>query len=143
MKENLIDIKKFLPHRSPMLMVDYITELTENKVVTNFIPKKNNLFSTDTHLSEIGLIEHAAQSCSSIIGQNFFKTSEDNRVIGFIVNIKKINLFQLPKIETKIHSIAELISFYGNICHINCQSFDKNTLLSEMEINLLIQELPK
>lgn len=141
-KENLINIHHFLPHREPMLMADYILELTPEKVVTSFEITSGNIFVHNNHFVETGLIEHSAQTCSSILGQSFFKGPDDGtKVIGFITNIKKIEIFALPKVGDKIISKASLISQYENICQIFCETFLGDELLIRTEISLFIQEL--
>ncbi len=109
-EENIINIHHYLPHREPMLMADYILELTKEKVVTSFEILESNIFAHNNHLAEAGLIENAAQTCSSILGQNFFKSDTEIKVIGFITSIKKIEVFGLPKVGDTIISRASLIS---------------------------------
>ncbi|MFN1218670.1 ABC transporter permease [Chryseobacterium kwangjuense] len=141
-EDNIINIHNFLPHREPMLMADYILELTKEKVVTSFEIKEYNIFVHKGELAEAGLIENLAQTCSSILGQSFFENPEaDTKVIGFITSIKKIEIFALPKAGSKIISKASLISQYENICHIFCETFHDEELLIRAEINLFIQEV--
>lgn len=140
--ENLINIHNFLPHRKPMLMTDYILELTEEKVITSFEIKSDNIFVLNDEFVESGLIENVAQTCSSILGQSFFKgPNVETKVIGFITNIKKIEIFALPKVGDNIISKASLISQYENICNIFCETFINEKLLIRAEINLFIQEI--
>jgi predicted hotdog family 3-hydroxylacyl-ACP dehydratase len=141
-EDNIINIHNFLPHREPMLMADYILELTKEKVVTSFEILEDNIFVHNNEFVEAGLIENLAQTCSSIFGQSFFENPEaDTKVIGFITNIKKIEVFALPKVGDKIISKASLISQYENICNIFCETFNNDELLIRAEINLFIQEV--
>lgn len=141
-EDHIINIHNFLPHREPMLMADYILELTKDKVVTSFEIKEDNIFVHNNEFVEAGLIENLAQTCSSILGQNFFENPEANtKVIGFITNIKKIEVFALPKVKDTIISKASLISQFENICQIFCETFNDDALLIRAEINLFIQEI--
>jgi predicted hotdog family 3-hydroxylacyl-ACP dehydratase len=141
-EENIINIHNFLPHREPMLMADYILELTKEKVVTSFEILEDNVFVHNNQFVEAGLIENLAQTCSSILGQSFFENpATDTKVIGFITNIKKIEVFALPKVGDKIISKASLISQFENICNIFCETFNNDELLIRAEINLFIQEV--
>ncbi|WP_288459863.1 ABC transporter permease [uncultured Chryseobacterium sp.] len=141
-EENIINIHNFLPHREPMLMTDYILELTKEKVITSFEIKEDNIFVYDNVFVEAGLIENAAQTCSSILGQSFFENPEtETKVIGFITNIKKIEIFTLPKVGNKIISKASLVSQFENICQIFCETFNDDELLIRAEITLFIQEV--
>ncbi|SHM51598.1 ABC transporter permease [Chryseobacterium polytrichastri] len=141
-EKDIINIHQFLPHRQPMLMADYILELTKEKVMTSFEILEDNIFVHNNEFVEAGLIENLAQTCSSIFGQSFFENPEaDTKVIGFITNIKKIEVFALPKVGDKIISKASLISQYENICNIFCETFHNDELLIRAEINLFIQEV--
>jgi predicted hotdog family 3-hydroxylacyl-ACP dehydratase len=141
-EDNIINIHNFLPHREPMLMADYILELTKEKVVTSFEILEDNIFVHNNEFVEAGLIENLAQTCSSIVGQSFFENPEtETKVIGFITNIKKIEVFALPKVGDKIISKASLISQFENICNIFCEAFNNDELLIRAEINLFIQEV--
>lgn len=125
-----------------MLMADYILELTPEKVVTSFAIKADNIFLQNSHFVEAGLIEHSAQTSSSILGQSFFKGPDvETKVIGFITNIKKIEIFDLPAVGDTIISKAILISQYENICQIFCETFLGEKLLICTEISLFIQEV--
>ncbi|RKS96890.1 ABC transporter permease [Chryseobacterium defluvii] len=139
---NLINIHHYLPHREPMMMVDYILELTKENVITSFMITEDNIFVHNHTFAESGLIENMAQTCSSIFGQSFFENPEaDVKVIGFITNIKKIEILSLPKVGDKITSKASLISQYENICNMFCETFNNDELLIRAEINLFIQEV--
>ncbi|UOU99623.1 hypothetical protein MUU74_06585 [Chryseobacterium daecheongense] len=141
-EDNIINMHNYLPHREPMLMVDYILELTKENVMTSFIIAEDNIFIHNNEFAESGLIENMAQTCSSILGQSFFENpNADTKVIGFITNIKKIEIFSLPKVGDKIISKASLISQYENICNIFCETFHNDELLIRAEINLFIQEV--
>ena len=132
-----IDIQHYLPHREPMLMVDSILEIGEGKVVTSFKILENNIFLHNNRFAEIGLIENMAQTCSAIVGQDIFENSEaQTRVIGFITNIKKINIFKTIAVNEVIITKAELISQFGDICNINSKTFHNDELIAEGEINL-------
>jgi 3-hydroxyacyl-[acyl-carrier-protein] dehydratase len=141
-EEHIINMHNFLPHREPMLMADHILELTKEKVVTSFEIKEDNIFVHNNEFAEVGLIENSAQTCSSIFGQSFFENPDaDTKVIGFITNIKKIEVFALPKVGDKIITKASLISQFENICNIFCETFNNDELLIRVEINLFIQEV--
>lgn len=142
--ENNLSIQDFLPHREPMLMVDQHLEIDEKSVVTSFKIQNNNIFLQNETFIEAGLIENIAQTCSSIIGQNFFIGDKENaktRLIGFITNIKKIQVYGLPKVNDCIISKAKLISQFDKICNLSCETFLGDELLITAEINLFIQEI--
>ncbi|WP_136668247.1 ABC transporter permease [Flavobacterium sp. H122] len=147
--QNVIEIQNYLPHRAPMLMVDFILDLNDHEVKTVFKIKPDNLFADANGFSEAGLIENAAQTCSAIVGQTFFldenqKVKEDVEVIGFISGIKKAKVYALPKMDETITTEAVLHSRFDgenySICTMLCKTTMDKELLLEAEINLFIQE---
>lgn len=147
-----IDIKNYLPHRFPMLMVDMILVMDEEKVETVFEIKENNIFVQNNLFIEAGLIENAAQTCSSIVAKDYFvdadnKDKVDVDVVGFISAIKTLKIHKLPAIGTTIKTISVLVSKFVtddySLCTMSCQTFNNQELLLEGEINLFIQENKK
>lgn len=149
MDETLIDIKKYLPHRSPMLMVNMILIIDDEKVETTFEITKNNIFVQNDTFTEVGLIENAAQTCSSIVAKDYFvyannQDKENVDIVGFISTIKTLKIHKLPKAGDTIKTIATLVSKFVtqeySFCTMNCKTFYDEELLLEGEINLFIQE---
>lgn len=147
--DTTIDIKNYLPHRSPMLMVDMILIMDEQKVETVFEIKPTNIFIQNKLFTEAGLIENAAQTCSSIVAKDFFidenfQDKPDVDVVGFISAIKTLKIHKLPKVGDTIKTISILVSKFVtedySLCTMNCQTLCNEELLLEGEINLFIKE---
>jgi predicted hotdog family 3-hydroxylacyl-ACP dehydratase len=145
----LIDIKNYLPHRAPMLMVDMILMMDNEKVETIFEIKEDNIFTNKNTFIESGLIENAAQTCSSIVAKDYFvdENNEDKDgvdVVGFISALKTLKIYSLPKVGSIIITKANLISKFVTddytLCTMSCKTFEKEALLLEGEINLFIQQ---
>ena len=146
---NTIDIQHYLPHRAPMLMVDFILELTDCEVKTVLEIRKDNIFVSDGIFAEIGLIENAAQTCSAIVGQSFFlnenkEVKEGVKVIGFISGIKKVKVYASASEGDTLNTHSTLMSRFDNegfcICTMNSSIYVNDLLIFESEMNLFIQE---
>ncbi len=144
-----IDIRLFLPHREPMLMVDKLTHINENEVSTIFEIKVNTLFVQDGKLNEFGLIENAAQTCSGIVAKSYFfdennQEKQNVKVIGFISGIKELNVYDFPSIGATIKCVSNLISQFNSvdysICTMKCSTFQGDKLFFDAVINLFIQQ---
>ncbi|MBB4117973.1 putative hotdog family 3-hydroxylacyl-ACP dehydratase [Mesonia hippocampi] len=140
-----IEIRNFLPHRAPMLMVDLITNISEDYVETTFCIPEDCIFIAKKRLAEAGLIENAAQTCAAIVAQNYFTPEKtDVKVIGFIGGIKKLIIKALPLANQTLVSKAKLISKMNTedftLCLIACEVFAENKLLLETQMNLFIKE---
>jgi 3-hydroxymyristoyl/3-hydroxydecanoyl-(acyl carrier protein) dehydratase len=147
--DTTIDIKNYLPHRKPFLMVDMILIMDEEKVETIFEIKADNIFIQNSTFIEAGLIENAAQTCSSIVAKDYFvdENNEDKSgvdVVGFISAIKSLKIHKLPEVGSTIKTISTLVSKFVtddySLCTMSCQTFNNEELLLDGEINLFIQE---
>lgn len=147
-----LDITKFLPHREPFLMVDNVLSIDDEHVTTSFKIKKDCIFiDEDAQFNEVGLIENAAQTCSSIVGKSYFEEDdlegEGTKLIGFISAIKKVTILASPSIGETIISKAKLKSRFDAdhycICTLECTISTSNKELLSCEMNLFIQEMPK
>ena len=144
-----IDIHHYLPHRAPMLMVDLILKMDDSMVETVFEIKSDNIFIKNNTFVEAGLIENAAQTCSSIVAKGYYvdennEDKEDVDVIGFISALKSLKIYSLPKSGDKIFTTATLISQFVTddytLCTMSCKTISSEKLLLEGEINLFIRE---
>lgn len=142
-----IDIKLFLPHRAPMLMVDTILEISPSRVLCSFRITDDNIFVKDGRFQEAGLMENMAQTCSSIVGQTLYDDNynpkSDRRVIGFISGVKQMTVFELPEIGDEIWTESTLTSQFDGedyaICTMAVEAKRADRLLSRAEINLFLK----
>jgi predicted hotdog family 3-hydroxylacyl-ACP dehydratase len=144
-----VNIKKYLPHRAPMLMVDMILEMDDEQVKTFFEIKTDNIFLENGFFTESGLVENMAQTCSSVVAKDFFidknyNDKENVNVVGFISGIKALKIHALPQagnvIDTKALLVSKFITDSYSLCTMKCQTFRADELLLEGEITLFIQE---
>lgn len=140
-----IEIRNFLPHRAPMLMVDLITAIDDQSVETTFLIPEKCIFAENGYFSESGLIENAAQTCSAIVAQNYFvEGANPVQLVGFIGAIKKLSIKELPLVNQTLTSKAKLISKMDTedfvLCLIGCTIFAGQKVLLETEMNLFIRE---
>lgn len=145
-----IDISKFLPHRKPMLMVTEVVEIEDDSVITSFKIDKDCIFlKVDGNLSETGLIENAAQTCSAVVGQSYFEKDDlegkGNSLVGYISAIKKVEIFDFPKVSDIMITKANLLSRFDTggvtICSLEAETFVAKKLIVRATLNFLIHEV--
>ena len=149
MELNKIDISNFLPHSPPFLLLDKILILTDEEVSASFKIEEDNLFVENNYFNEMGLVENAAQTCSSIVGKSYFEDDDTEGkgaiLIVFISDIKKITAFSFPKVGSTIISNAKLTSRFDtesySVCSLECHIFESTNLLLSCELNLVIKDL--
>ncbi len=144
-----IDISNFLPHREPMLMVSSVLEIDEDSVATQFHISEDCIFLNNGKLSETGLIENAAQAASGVVGQSFFEKDDlegiGNKLVGYISAIKKVEIFELPKVGDIIVTKAKLLSRFDTgqvtMCSLSTETFFDEKLIVSSTMNFLIHEV--
>lgn len=132
-----------------MLMVTRLVHIDDASVHTQFNVTEDCVFVKNEILSETGLIENAAQTCSAIVGQSYFDKDdlqgEGNNLVGYISAIKKVEIFGLPKQGEVIVTKASLISRFDTgaitICSIECSTFKNDELIVACTLNFLIHEV--
>lgn len=141
-----VSIRRFLPHREPMLMVDDVLRLDDQCIATSFEIKEDNIFVENGFLNESGLIENAAQTCSGIVGKPYFdanKEGEEYKVLGYISRIKKTEIFKFPKVNSVLTTEGKLLSMHpiGEVynCEMKCLTYSEGKLMAESSFSLIIQ----
>jgi acyl dehydratase len=130
-------------------MVTKIIAIDKDTVTTEFKITKDCIFVKNNLLTESGIIENAAQACSSIFGQSFFDEDdlegEGNTIIGFISGIKKVSIYKLPRVNDTMTTKAQLISRFDSdsfsLCTIACKTYAEEDIIVDATINFLIQEV--
>ncbi len=143
------DFKNFLPHRGSMLMVKDLLAIDDESVSSGLPILESCIFVKNGVLTEAGLIENAAQTSTAIVGQGFFLeddlTGESNKLVGYISAIRKVEVFQLPKIGAYLTTKASLVSRLDTdsvcICNVKCSTFVENKLIVDCTFNFLIHEV--
>ena len=144
-----IDISNFLPHRDPMLMVTSVLEIDGNEITTQFKITEDCVFLKNGRLSEVGLIENAAQAASGVVGQTFFDKEDTegkgNKLVGYISAIRKVEIFQLPEVGNTIITKSKLISRVDTgemtMCSLASETFIGEKLIVSSTMNFLIHEV--
>ena len=128
-----------------MLMVDTLLSIDEAS------PHKPTykVLVDDNVLSESGLIENAAQTCSAIVGKSYFDEEDvegrNTKLVGFISGVKSFNIIKLPQLNETIVTTANLISRFDadgySICALNCSIENTEIVLAKCVMNLFIKEV--
>ncbi len=147
---NNVDIRKYLPHRDSMLMVDRLLNLTKDFVKTEFLIKGDNVFIKNNTFIESGLIENIAQTCSIIAGSSYFNEGDErlenkSQVIGYISAIKTVEIYELPRVNDLLVSQGTMVSRFDFENYLTCtmkgQIFCGDKVLLECLLNLFIKDI--
>lgn len=145
-----VDIRKYLPHRKSMLMVDELKTLTLDFVKTEFLIKQNNIFLKNDIFIESGLVENIAQTCSVIAGSSYFNDGDERKenkseVIGYITAIKSVQIYNLPKVDDLLISSGKMISRFDFENYLTCTMRGEircnNKVMLDCLLNLFIKDI--
>jgi len=133
-KEN---IESVLPHRAPFVMIDNLIEASLKKFETDFIVQADNIFIKNECLQEPALIENIAQTCAA--GFGYLNNQSDGAAkLGFIGAVAKLEVHNLPKINSKISTKAEVTYQFQNVFLVRGESYCDNVKLMECEMKIVI-----
>ncbi len=136
---DLATIKKLLPHREPIIMVDSLLEVTDGKATVGFTILKENLFVVDDQFSETGLIEHMAQAAALYTG---FKNYNEETAAkeGFIASIKKLSIHKTPKVDDTLKTTVTIIHEIMYMTRVKLSTFNNGIEIANAEMNMVINE---
>lgn len=142
LKEPITDlalIKKLIPHREPMIMVDALLYVDNSKAVSELTVINSNIFVENNTFSETGLIEHMAQTAALLTG---YKYQSENLPIkeGFIAAIKNLKLESLPCTTDVISTDATILYELAQMTIVQLTSSIKGQSIASAEMTLVLKE---
>src|SRR5580704_1734385 len=96
-------IHQLIPQRPPFVMVDRLLHANEHQAISSFRVRAENIFVVNGKLLEAGLVENIAQTAAARAG-HFSDTQKKIPVIGYIGDIKNLEIAGLPKINDDLET---------------------------------------
>lgn len=135
-KQNILN---YIPQREPICLVHSIYECSEEGVTTGFKVETGHFFVNGNALSEAGIIENLAQSCAAQAGYVCSLRNIPPKV-GFIANIKDLEIHSLPPIGEEIITVVKQKAFVMNVSLVIVSSTCNGKPVAECEMKIFIQE---
>lgn len=132
------DIEKYIPQRSPMVMIHELHEADETHAVTTFTVEPENIFIDKNRMAEPGLIENIAQTAAAQVGYACFRQSKPVP-IGYIAAIKDLVVHKLPGSGSQIRTVVEVVNMVMDITLIKGTVYQDNSVLCECEMRIFIK----
>jgi hypothetical protein len=129
--ENKEVILQYIPQRDPIIMVDHLVEIINDKMLTQLTVHKENYFCTiNNKVNFYGVIEHIAQSYALVDGYLYGKC------IGMIGRITKLQTYFEPNIEEIINTELTVMNNMNNLVLISAVSFQNKSKIISCEMYL-------
>lgn len=137
-------VHKLIPQEKPMIMVDTLLEHDDERSLTGFEVKRDNLFVEEGNFIEAGLLENMAQSAALRTGwigkEKAEEAGEYQPPVGVIGAVKNFVLHQMPKAGDHLQTEIKLIASFGSATVVEANVRSDNTLCAEAELKIFIQE---
>ena len=127
-------ILNLIPQKRPFVMVNKLIYFSEDKIVSGFLIKNDNLFVKNSVFNAPGLIENMAQTIALHTGYQYYLKKEPAPT-GYIGAIKKVEIKALPstnqELLTTITILHDIMGVTLVRAEIECDS--KIVAFSEMK----------
>lgn len=132
-------IKRLIPQRAPIMMVDTFFSATDTEANTGLTILPDNFFVSEGKFREPGLIEHIAQSASAFAGYNCYK---DNKPapIGYIGEVKKCVINRLPNAGETLHTHIQILSEVMNVSLLAAETRSGEEVIATCRMKISIQD---
>jgi len=112
----------YLPHRPPMLLIDDIVEVTEDRAVCRTTIHPDCVFAIDGLVHPSAMIEFVAQACAIFVGVRAAQSGGPPR-LGLILGCREIAFAvddfavgdELTVVATKVFGEHQLAAFSGTV----------------------------
>lgn len=135
------DIKRLIPQREPFIMVDEIEASDDTHAVTALTVRSDNYFMLpDGTMSETGLIEHIAQSCSALMGYLALEQQLANPPVGLIGEVKHFECHRRPQASEEVCTTIEFGFTFGNVTIATGESRVDDELIAKAQLKIFVQQ---
>lgn len=136
-----MDIKKLIPQRSPIMMVDELLRVDGDEAVCRLCVRQDNFFlDSDNLMAEPGLIEHIAQSASAFAGYKAILAGCATPPKGYIGEVKNFHLYARPKTDDIITTTITMGPDVEGITIIRGESVVNGETIADTTMKIFIKE---
>ena len=132
-------LTNLIPQKPPFVFIDSLNEVSENKCITTFKFKADNVLCENGKLMLAGLLENMAQSAGCKMGHDDFMQGKKSRV-GFIGEVKNFSVLRLPSVGEEL--TTEIIiegKVFGAVTLIAGKVFVNNEAIASCNMKVFFE----
>lgn len=134
------DIKKVIPQRDPILMVDQLVNVNKEGATTCFMIQEENFFLNEKgQMAESGVIEHIAQSASAFAGYKAIAAGASEPPIGYIGEIKNFHCYRCPQIGETLCTTITIGTELNGITILTGETYASNELIADTRMKIFVK----
>jgi len=131
-------VENLIPQKFPFVMVNSISEYSEEHLVSGFTVKEENIFVHEGVFQASGLIEHQAQSVALHTGYKFYLLGKEAPT-GYIGAIKTFQAETLPKIGDQLVSEVKIINEMMGVTLVQISTTVNNQVIATSEMKTVVK----
>ena len=131
-------VKSLIPQKFPFVMVSGISEYSEERLVSGFEIKEDNIFVHDGVFQASGLIEHQAQSVALHTGYKFCLLGKEAPT-GYIGAIKTFEAEILPKAGDQLISEVNIINEMMGVTLVEIITKINDKIIAKSEMKTVVK----
>ncbi|MCD1115778.1 hypothetical protein [Chryseobacterium turcicum] len=131
-------VENLIPQKFPFVMVNSISEYSEEHLVSGFTIKEDNIFVHEGVFQASGLIEHQAQSVALHTGYKFYLLGKEAPT-GYIGAIKTFEAETLPKTEDQLVSEVKIINEMMGVTLVEIVTKIDNEVIAKSEMKTVVK----
>ncbi|MNU12984.1 hypothetical protein ACLB9Y_19525 [Chryseobacterium scophthalmum] len=131
-------VESLIPQKFPFVMVNGISEYSEEHLVSGFTIKEENIFVHEGIFQASGLIEHQAQSVALHTGYKFYLLGKEAPT-GYIGAIKTFEAKTLPKTGDQLVSEVKIINEMMGVTLVEIITKINGEIIAKSEMKTVVK----
>ncbi|CAD7808268.1 hypothetical protein CHRY9390_01796 [Chryseobacterium aquaeductus] len=131
-------VESLIPQKFPFVMVDEVSEYSENHVISGFTIKEDNIFVSEGVFQASGLIEHQAQSVALHTGYKYFLLGKESPT-GYIGAIKSFEAESLPKVGDQLVTEATILNEMLGVTLVEIITKINDTVIAKSQMKTVVK----
>ncbi|WP_261510176.1 hypothetical protein [Chryseobacterium paludis] len=131
-------VESLIPQRFPFVMVNELSEYSENHLISGFVIKEENIFVQDGIFQASGLIEHQAQSVALHTGYKYYLLGKEAPT-GYIGAIKSFEAEALPKVGDLLKTEVTILNEVMGVTLVNSITRLNNVIIASSQMKTVVK----
>ena len=133
------DIKRLIPQRDPIMMVDKVISAEGDVAVTGLSVSPHNYFlDAEGLVAEPGLIEHIAQSASAFAGHRALVAGLPLPV-GYIGEVKKFHCYRRPAVGAELRTTVTMGAEVGGVTLLSAETRVEGEVVADTQMKIFVE----
>lgn len=133
------EIKRLIPQRDPIMMVDKFFNVEGETAETGLLLADNNFFiEEDGKIAEPGLIEHIAQSASAFAGHKALVAGLPTP-IGYIGEVKKFHCYSRPAAGSELRTTITMGAEVNGITLLSGETKVDGIVVADTQMKIFVE----